>query len=106
MRQMCSMLFSVAAALTLTVFCGCKTEEDFRLERAEKAMKHFERSRFKQPADGKRLSLKECIVLAQKHNLALKVEIFLCVFENAATYNDRIGISTELHVKYCHISLA
>ena len=45
MKQMYSMLFSVAAALALAVFCGCKTEEEFRQERAEKAMKHFEKSR-------------------------------------------------------------
>ena len=99
MKQMYSMLFSVAAALALTVFCGCKTEEEFRLERAEKAMKHFEKSRFKQAADGKRLSLKDCIVLAQKHNLALKVEKLEKQVLREQKTAEMLGMLPELNIR-------
>ena len=99
MRQMYSMLFSFAAALTLTVFCGCKTEEEFRQERAEKAMKHFEKSRFEQPADGKRLSLKDCITLAQKHNLALKVEKLEKQVLREQKTAEMLGMLPELNIK-------
>ncbi len=104
MKQMFSMLFSVAAALTLTVFCGCKTEEEFRQERAEKAMKHFERSRLKHPAEGKRLSLKECIVLAQKHNLALKVEKLEKQVLREQKTAEMLGMLPELNVKNTYTS--
>ena len=99
MKQMYSVLFSVAAALTLTVFCGCKTDEEFRQERAEKAMKHFERSRYKQPSDGKRLSLKDCIVLAQKHNLALKVEKLEKQVLREQKTAEMLGMLPELNIK-------
>ena len=99
MKQMYSMLFSVAAALALTVFCGCKTEEEFRQERAEKAMKHFEKSRFKQAADGKRLSLKDCIVLAQKHNLALKVEKLEKQVLREQKTAEMLGMLPELNIR-------
>ena len=52
---------------------GCKTAQDYRDERAEYAVKHFEFARYREMMEGQKLSLKECIDLARKNNLELKV---------------------------------
>ena len=52
---------------------GCKNSEDYRNERAEYAIVHFERSQLKMLEEGRRLSLLECVRIAMEHNLDLKV---------------------------------
>ena len=61
------------AILAAVVAGGCKTAQDYRDERAEYAVKHFEFARYREMMEGKQLSLQECIKLAQENNLELKV---------------------------------
>ena len=68
--------FSVVMALgviAVLAFAGCKSEEDFRLERANYARLHFEQSQFKELPQDVRLTLPECIRLAHENNLDVKV---------------------------------
>ena len=58
----------VAGTLT-----GCKSLQDYREERAEYAVKHFEAAKYRDHLDGKKMSLRECIDMAIKNNLDLKV---------------------------------
>ena len=104
MKQMFSMLLLGVSALTLGVLSGCKSKDDFRQERAEKAMKHFERSRFQQAVDGKRLSLKECIELAQRHNLALKVEKLEQQVAREQKTAEMLGMLPELNISNTYTS--
>ena len=62
--------FGVLAAV---ISGGCKTAQDYRDERAEYAVKHFEFSRYREMMEGQKLSLKECIAMALSNNLELKV---------------------------------
>jgi len=87
------------AVLAAAVLAGCKSEEDFRNERAENAMKHFEASRFKQPADGKTLTLRDCIELAQKNNLELKVRQLEEQVAREQKTAEMLGMLPELNVK-------
>ena len=67
-----TLVFGTAAALL--VLAGCKTEEDYRQERVLKAQKQYDAARKTDlPAD-KVLSLQDCINLAMKHNLDMKVQ--------------------------------
>ena len=68
--------FSVVIALgfvTILTVTGCKSEEDFRIERANNARLHFEMAQFKELAQDTRLTLPECIRLAHENNLDAKV---------------------------------
>ncbi len=61
----------VAASLCLTN--GCKSAEDYRLERTEYAVKHFELSKYNEYLEGEKVSLIDCVKIALEHNLDLKV---------------------------------
>ena len=99
MKQMFFRGILAVTALSVAFLSGCKSEDEFRQERAEKAMRHFERSRFKQPFDGKRLSLKECIELAQKHNLEIKVEKLEQQVLREQKTAEMLGMLPELNLK-------
>lgn len=58
----------------LLLFTGCKTESDYKNERAEKAVRYFERVQLRKLPPGKKLTLQECIEMGLAHNLDLKVK--------------------------------
>ena len=63
-----SVVMALGAA-AIFALAGCKSEEDFRMERANYARLHFERSQFKELPQDVRLTLPECIRLAHENNL-------------------------------------
>ena len=99
MRKMFFSAVLTVAALSAVVLNGCKSEEDFRNERAENAMKHFESSRFKRPADDKILTLRDCIELAQKNNLELKVRQLEEQVAREQKTAEMLGMLPELNIK-------
>ena len=70
---MLKMLLALACAAGVMMLSGCKTEQDYRTERAEKAIRYFENSRMREPVPNTKLTLANCIALGLKHNLDLKV---------------------------------
>ena len=70
---MLKMLLALTCAAGVMMLSGCKTEEDYRTERAEKAIRYFENSRMREPVPDTKLTLANCIALGLKHNLDLKV---------------------------------
>ena len=70
---MLKMLLIFTGIAGILVFSGCKTEKDYRNERAEKAIRYFEYSRLREMVPEKKLTLSECIAIGLKHNLDLKV---------------------------------
>ena len=52
---------------------GCKSYEDYRNERAEYAIKHFESAKYRDMMEGEKVNLTQCIKLALEHNLDMKV---------------------------------
>lgn len=59
----------------LVVLSACKTEDDYRRERAEKAVRYFERSKLlNHELEGDvKMNLAQCIQKGLKHNLDIKV---------------------------------
>ncbi len=65
-----SYLTAVGVILTLV---GCKTEEDFRKERVQKAMNDFEKIKKRTVTPGTKFTIDQCIEIALKQNLDLEV---------------------------------
>lgn len=99
MKQTFFGVFLIVTVGVSAVLCGCKSNEDFRRERAENAMKHFEVSRFQHPMDGKTLTLRECIALAQKNNLELKAEKLAEQVAREQKTAEMLGMLPELNIK-------
>ena len=92
--------FTLAAfgVLVAVIAGGCKTAQDYRDERAEYAVKHFEFARYREMMEGQKLSLKECIKMALDNNLELKV---MSIEENVAKEMrtaEMLGMLPELNI--------
>lgn len=62
------------SAVMLGMFLeGCMTADDYRTERAEYTVKHFEKAQLRELEQGKVYNLTDCIRIALEHNLDLKV---------------------------------
>ncbi|MDD3155520.1 MAG: TolC family protein, partial [Victivallaceae bacterium] len=66
-------MITIFPLLLLVFLAGCRSAESYRLERIEKATKHFESIRLKQLDSGRVLTLPDCIGMALAHNLDLNV---------------------------------
>lgn len=66
------LVFGTAAAMLLVN--GCKTEEDYKQERIQKAAEQFDAARKRDLASDRMLTLHDCIGLAMKNNLDVKVQ--------------------------------
>lgn len=89
------LVFGVCTAIAVG---GCKNSDDYREERAEYAIKHFEFARYRDMMEGKKLSLKECIKMAQENNLELKIK---AIEENVAREMqtaEMLGMLPELNI--------
>ena len=96
--RVCKLLvFGVFAAVAIG---GCKTAKEYRDERAEYAVKHFEFARYREMMEGQKLSLQECINMARENNLELKVA---AIEENVAKEMrtaEMLGMLPELNGSY------
>ncbi|MBR7105071.1 MAG: TolC family protein [Lentisphaeria bacterium] len=99
MKKMFFRTALAVVAVAAVLLAGCKSEDDFRRERAENAMKHFEMARFKHPSDGKVMTLRECIGLAQKNNLELKVQQLEQQVAREQKTAEMLGMLPELNIK-------
>ena len=104
MKQKFFGILTVVAVFSVVCLTGCKSDEEFRRERAESAMKHFERSRFKQVIDGKKLSLSECIAFAQKNNLEIKTEELEKQVVREQKTAEMLGMLPDLNLKNTYTS--
>ncbi len=93
--------FSVVMALgviAVLAFAGCKSEEDFRLERANYARLHFEQSQFKELPQDVRLTLPECIRLAHENNLDVKVSRLEEAVAHEMRTAELLGMLPEINI--------
>ena len=86
-----------AAAVVLAV-SGCQNMEDYKNERAENAIKHFEGAKYRELIEGKRLTLRECIEMAQEHNLDLQVSKLEEKVAKELQTAEMLGMLPELNV--------
>ena len=73
MKKINQFVAGTAVIALAFLFAGCQNMEDYRNERAELAIRHFEGAKYRELVEGKKLTLRECVDMAQKHNLNLQV---------------------------------
>ena len=82
----------------ILLFPGCKTEQDYRTERAEKAVRYFENSHLLELAPDTKLTLQECIAIGLKHNLDLKVKHLEEDIASEMRTAELLGMLPELNI--------
>ena len=63
----------LCAGVTIAILGGCKSFDDYQKERVNKAVVHFDRAQYADVKQGHVFTLNECVNLAVKNNLDLKV---------------------------------
>ena len=82
----------------LILLAGCQSMEDYRNERAELAIKHFEGAKYRELLEGKKLTLSECIAMAKEHNLDLQVNKLEEKVAKELRTAEMLGMLPELNV--------
>lgn len=67
------MIIVIGGTALLGCISGCKSFDEYKKDRLEYAVKHFERAQHTDIPAGKVLTLNECVAMAIKNNLDLKV---------------------------------
>ncbi len=88
----------LAAAGFLVILSGCKTEEDFRKERIEKAKRDFDKIKKRTVTPGTKFTIDQCIEIALKQNLDLEVyKLKQSVAEERRTA-EMLGMLPDLYI--------
>ena len=66
-------IICLCAGVTVAILGGCKSFDEYQKDRVNKAVAHFERAQYSDVKAGHGFTLNECVVLAKKNNLDLKV---------------------------------
>ena len=82
---------------------GCKSYEDYKNERVESAIKHFERAQYTDLPTDKVLSLKECIELAIENNVDLKVYSLEEKVSHEMRTSEMLGMLPDLTVSDSYV---
>ncbi len=88
----------VGAVAGMLAVSGCKNAEEYRNERAEYAVKHFESSKYQDLDEGRKIGLVDCIQLALKNNLDMKVLNLEEEVAREMRTADMLGMLPELNV--------
>lgn len=101
MKKVNRVLFGLGSAgivAGMVVTSGCKSAEEYREERAEYAVKHFELAKYRDMMEGERVNLSQCIKLALEHNLDMKVLNLEKEVAREMRTADMLGMLPELNV--------
>ena len=101
MKKVNRVLFGLGSAgivAGMVVTSGCKSAEEYREERAEYAVKHFELAKYRDMMEGDRVNLSQCIKLALEHNLDMKVLNLEKEVAREMRTADMLGMLPELNV--------
>ncbi len=97
MKVSVSCVLKSGAALML-LLGGCKSFDEYQEERIAYAVKHFEQAQYSNIPDGKVLTLNECVRLAVKNNLDLKVFGLEEQVAKEMRTSEMLGMLPELNV--------
>ena len=98
MKKINQIVAGVAVLAIVCLFTGCQSMEDYRNERAEYAIKHFEGAKYRELVEGKKLTLQECIDLAREHNLNLQVSKLEEKVAREMKTAEMLGMLPELNI--------
>jgi len=86
-----------AGVLVLLTAAGCKTNQDYRDERAEKASLHFNQARYRE-MPGEKLTLQQCIETALKNNLQTRISELELQVQKEFQTSEALGMLPQLNI--------
>lgn len=100
MKKMSGIWFvaGVAAVAGSLFLNGCKSEEEYRNERAEMAVTHMQKAKYRDDLEGRKMSLQQCMYYALKNNLDVKVEELEIAVAREMRTAEMLGMLPELNV--------
>ena len=90
--------YVAVGAAGIVFLSGCKTFDDYQEERIAYAVKHFERAQYSDIKPGQVLTLDECVRMAVKNNLDLKVFGLEEQVAKEMRTSEMLGMLPELNV--------
>ena len=97
MRKILSAAVVFAGVLILLSVSGCKTEQDYKDDRAEKASLHFNQAKWRE-MPGEKLTLKKCIETALKNNLQTRISELELQVQTEFQTSEALGMLPQLNV--------
>ena len=97
MRKILSAAVVFAGVLILLSVSGCKTEQDYKDDRAEKASLHFNQAKWRE-MPGEKLTLKKCIETALKNNLQTRISELELQVQKEFQTSEALGMLPQLNV--------
>ena len=91
-------IFYMFAGVILAIFSGCKSFDEYQDERINKAVAHFERAQYTDIKPDHVFSYNECVKLAIKNNLDLKIFGLEEKVSNEMRTSEFLGMLPELTV--------
>jgi len=98
MSKMNLLLAGAAVAGVMVGITGCQNMEDYRKERAEYAIRHFEGAKYRELMEGKRLNLRECVDMARENNLEIQVQKIEEKVAKEMKTSEMLGMLPELNI--------
>ena len=97
MRKILSVTAAAAAILLLLVPAGCKTEQDYKDDRAENAALHHAEAKYRE-MPGEKLTLRQCIDIALKNNLQTRLSEMEIKVQQELETAEALGMLPQLNI--------
>ena len=97
MRRILSATAVFAGILLLVSAAGCKTEQDYKDDRAENANLHFQQAKFRELPGGQ-FTLTQCIEIALKNNLQARISELELEVQNEFQTAEALGMLPQLNI--------
>ena len=97
MRKILSVTAAFAGVLLLIAAAGCKTDQDYKDERAENAALHHAEAKYRE-MPGEKLTLQKCIEIALKNNLQTRVSELELQVQKELETSEALGMLPQLNI--------
>lgn len=88
---------AVFVGLLLVSLAGCKTDQDYKDDRAENAAKHFQQAKYRE-LPGEKFTLSKCIEIALKNNLQARISELELQIQNEFQTAEALGMLPQLNI--------
>ena len=97
MKRILSATAVFVGLLLLVSAAGCKTEQDYKDDRAENANLHFKQAQYRE-MPGEKLTLPQCIEIALKNNLQARISELELQVQNEFQTAEALGMLPQLNI--------
>ena len=97
MRKILSVTAAFAGVLLLFAAAGCKTDQDYKDDRAENAALHHVKAKYRE-MPGEKLTLQQCIDIALKNNLQTRISEMEIEVQQELETSEALGMLPQLNV--------